>query len=110
MRKNEESLLQRACVKWFRLKFPKYLIFAIPNGGSRNLFEAKNMKLEGTLPGVADLQIIMNKKTFFIEMKAREGKQSLKQKEFENKVKEQGFDYFICRSFDEFKKIIENNE
>lgn len=67
--KKEESQLQRLCVCWFRLQFPNDLIFAIPNGGSRNVIEAKNLKSESVLSGVADLQVITNNKSFFIEMK-----------------------------------------
>ena len=50
-----EESIQVACVKWFRLQYPNLVIFAVPNGGSRNLYEAKNMKESGTLAGVADL-------------------------------------------------------
>ncbi len=32
----------------------KHYLFAIPNGGSRNAREAKNMQAQGVRPGVAD--------------------------------------------------------
>ena len=70
--KNLESKLQILCVKWFRLQFPNVLIFSIPNGGQRNLITAKILKAEGTVAGVADLQILKAKKGYnglFIEMK-----------------------------------------
>lgn len=104
--KNEESILQRACVRWFRLQYPTFLIFAIPNGGSRHLLEARKMKDEGVLAGVADLQVITPNKTFFVEMKATKGKQSKTQKEFQQRVENNGFKYFLCNSFDSFQKIV----
>lgn len=106
--KKEESQLQRLCVRWFRLFYPNALIFAIPNGGSRNIVEAKNLKAEGVLAGVADLQVIDKNKTFFIEMKTKKGRQQPTQKDFEDKVKSFGFGYFVCRSFDEFQNIVNN--
>lgn len=106
--KHEESRLQRLCVKWFKLSYPEAIIFAIPNGGSRHLFEAKKMKDEGVLSGVADLQIITNNKTFFIEMKTPKGRQNENQKVFQSKVEKLGFKYLICRSFEEFQNIVKN--
>ncbi len=45
--------------------------FAIPNGGSRNPIEAKNLKLEGVRAGVSDICVITRDKVIFIEMKKR---------------------------------------
>ena len=73
-----EESIQVACVKWFRLQYPNLVIFAVPNGGSRNLYEAKNMKESGTLAGVADLVIVGNGgRVLFVEMKAGKNKQEL---------------------------------
>ena len=62
--KNLESKLQILCVEWFRLQFPNVLIFSIPNGGQRSLITAKILKAEGTVSGVADLQIMKAKKGY----------------------------------------------
>ena len=53
--KDIEHRLQVACVRWFRLQHPNVLIFAIPNGGQRNVVTAKRLKDEGVVAGVADL-------------------------------------------------------
>lgn len=44
-----ESQIQKDCVTWFRLQYPKIgrLLFAVPNGGARNAKEAAIMKGEG---------------------------------------------------------------
>lgn len=109
MAKHLESKLQIECVKWFRLQFPKLLIFAIPNGGQRNAITASILKAEGVLAGVADLCIMKsNGKVFFIEMKSEKGKQSPTQFEFEKYCANNRYDYYVCKNFDVFKSIIKN--
>ena len=103
-----EESIQVACVKWFRLQYPNLVIFAVPNGGSRNLYEAKNMKESGTLAGVADLVIVGNGgKVLFVEMKAGNNKQEDSQVLFQNKVEKLGHKYIICRSKEQFMKEVD---
>ena len=103
-----EESIQVACVNWFRLQYPKLIIFAVPNGGSRNLYEAKNMKKSGTLKGVADLVIVGNNgKVLFVEMKAGKNKQDDSQVIFQQKVEKLGHKYIICRSLEQFKKEVD---
>lgn len=102
-----ESKIQRACVGWFRMQFPQYIIFAVPNGGSRNAIEAANLKREGALAGVADLIILAdNGRTLFVEMKTASGRQSTYQKQFEKDVTRLGFTYKVVRSFAEFESVV----
>lgn len=107
--KHQEHNLQTACVRWFRYQYPKDIILAVPNGGSRNTLEASRLKAEGVLAGVSDLIIVSEKKVFFIEMKTTTGRQNENQKAFQQKLEKLGFLYFICRSFEEFEKICEEN-
>lgn len=105
-----ESALQKSCITWFRYQYPKHTIFAIPNGGARNIREAVRLKVEGTLAGVADLFLMAANKNYnglFIEMKIGKGKQSDAQIEFELKAKHQNYQYIVCRTFDQFKTEIE---
>ena len=116
--KSKEDQLQSECVRWFRYQYPNIVIFAIPNGGIRNPIEAAKLKATGTLAGVADLFVmwggnIPNNATdiylgLFIEMKVGKNQQTPAQKEFEIKAKESGYAYHICRSFDEFKTVVED--
>lgn len=108
--KHEESNLQIACVKWFRMvyKEPEYLICTFPNGGSRNIVTASILKAEGSRAGMPDLVIFTHRKCFFIEMKAKAGRQSENQKQVEKILTDLGFSYYLCRSFDEFKLTVEN--
>jgi hypothetical protein len=62
---------QAGFVQWFRAKWPRVLIFAVPNGGKRNISTAKKLKLEGVVPGVPDLFIPAW--GIWIEMKRQKG-------------------------------------
>lgn len=105
--RHEESKIQQAVVRWFRLQYPKYIIAAVPNGGYRNTKEAAIMQREGILAGFSDLMIIAQHNVLFLEMKTKDGLQSDKQKEFQNKVSRLGFEYIICRSFEQSVLAIE---
>ena len=101
-----EARIQTACVNWYRLSYPKFLIFAVPNGGSRNKIEAANLKREGALAGVADLILLAEGKVLFVEMKTMKGRQTERQKLFQHNVERLGFQYVVCRSFDEFRSEV----
>ncbi len=111
-----EDQLQQKIFTWYNNEYclknhiPRHVIFSVPNGGSRNVIEAKKLKATGLLSGVSDLIILQPNKTLFIELKIEKGVQSDKQKDFENVVSNLGFNYYIVRSLDEFKKIIENEK
>ena len=47
--KNDEHRIQSACVRWFRLKYPKLknVLFAVPNGGRRDAITGARLKEEG---------------------------------------------------------------
>lgn len=106
-----EDKLQQNCVIWFNNAFclknhnPKCNIFSVPNGGSRNLLEAKRLKATGLKAGVSDLIVLMPDRCIFIELKTEKGIQSDKQKEFENDVKALGFEYYLIRTFEQFQNL-----
>ena len=102
-----ESNIQQAVVKWFRMQYPRFIIAAVPNGGFRNAREAAIMQREGVLAGFADLVVLAQRNVLFLEMKTTKGKQSDKQKEFQNKVSKLGFEYIVCRSFEQARLAIE---
>ena len=106
--KHQESTLQTFCVKWFRYQYPHLVIYAVPNGGSRNVREAQRLKAEGVLAGVADLNVLLpNGKIIYIEMKVKGNRQTDNQKAFQQKAEALGHTYAVCCSFEEFKDIIE---
>jgi hypothetical protein len=66
---------------------PRSLIFAVPNGGSRNKAEAMKLKATGTYPGASDLIIEHRGYTLYVELKAQHGSQSPDQREFEMHIR-----------------------
>ena len=87
------------------------MFFAVPNGGIRNAWTAKNLKDEGALSGVADLILLVPKKGYAslcIEMKKPGGRVSDSQKAF--KTAAEGFlnKYVVCYSVEEFKAVVED--
>ena len=113
--KHPEEDMQIECVKWFDHAFPCYsfLLFHPANGGSRNSIEAAKLKKMGVRPGIPDLILLLPRKGYSflsIELKARkQGRQSESQKIIEELIhKKSGGLYILCRSFDEFRRIIEN--
>lgn len=76
-------------------------MFAIPNGGSRNILEAKNLKRQGVKAGIADVILLIPRKGFAslcMEFKTATGRQSDEQKEFQRQAEACGSKYVIVRS------------
>lgn len=108
-----ESRIQQSCVTWFRMQYPSIgrLLFAVPNGGSRNAREAGIMKGEGVTAGVSDMILLYpcsGYNCLCIEFKteAKDSKQSPYQKEWQELTERAGNKYIICRSFDDFHREI----
>jgi len=82
-------------------------VFAVPNGGRRNKFEAFNLKQQGVRPGVSDLIILKpNGKAIFVELKSDTGRQSQHQKDFQKVCERFGFEYFLCKTLDHFMELV----
>lgn len=109
-----EDREQEVFVSWLRLTYKDFLIFSIPNGGSRNKIEASNLKRAGLLAGIPDLIVLMpNKQIVFIEMKKRVGgKISPAQKIVIGIIESLGFTVLIGYGFldikDKFEKYLKN--
>lgn len=104
--RQREAELQRACVRWFRLQYPQYLLFHVPNGGRRNAREAAFLKLEGVVAGIPDLFLAVGRHGFhglFIEMKAGKNTTTPAQKEMMERLYRAGYSCAVCRSFEEFQ-------
>ncbi len=107
--KHQESTLQTACVRWFRYQYPHLVIYAVPNGGSRNVLEAQRLKAEGVVAGVADLLLLVPSQqhhALCIEMKTAKGRQSPAQKEWQQHAETHGYRYEVVRDFDTFERVV----
>ena len=107
-----EDILQAKLYKWYhntycnKLSNPQHCIFSVPNGGLRSKSEAAKFKATGLLSGVSDLIVIQPNRIIFVELKLPTGKQQKSQIDFQNKVNNLGFEYYVVRSLEEFKEII----
>jgi hypothetical protein len=75
------------------------LLFAIPNGGQRDIRVAAKLKAEGVKPGVHDLMLPVPRHGLhglWIEMKKPGGTMSKEQKEWLKSMHEQGYGALMC--------------
>ena len=105
--RHDESNIQIACVRWFRLQFPSLapLLFSVPNGGRRDRVTGAILKAEGAVAGVADLLLLLPNRKYHalaIEMKTAKGKQSPEQKAWQKAIEAEGYRYAVVRSFGDF--------
>jgi len=102
-----EDKIQQEIFIYFSQNYPTGLIFAVPNGGSRNKREGKKLKNTGVLAGVSDLILIMpNSKVLFVEVKMPNGRQREKQIKFETKINNLKHTYAIVKSLSDFKELL----
>jgi hypothetical protein len=105
-RSSSEDAIQRGIVRYLRTVLPSgWIVFAVPNGGSRNLIEAAKMKGTGTLAGMPDLCVLGIEddapRTLFIEVKSASGRPSIAQLDMHDRLFDLGFEVAICRSIDD---------
>jgi len=104
-----EFNIQQEIVVWFRNNHclkrnnPRNIIFSVPNEAA---YKNKSFIQTGLMVGVSDLIVVVKEKTIFIEVKTATGKQSPKQIEFEDTIKNLYLNYYVVRSLDQFKTII----
>lgn len=111
-----ESAHQRALIAWFDIackgfNLPKFALYSTPNGGSRNVIEATNLKRQGTRRGVPDLTLCVPRNGYhglYIEMKYGKGKPSAEQHEFLEFLVAQNYRVVICYNWEAGKNFIEN--
>jgi hypothetical protein len=88
--------LQAAVVEYLRLRgVPGLLFIAVPNGGSRDVREAAQLKRQGVLAGAADILLWCNGKSHALELKAPGGRLSEPQAEFLSRFESAG-GYSAC--------------
>ena len=110
--RQEEHRIQCAIVRWFYYAYPAYrggCLFAVPNGGHRNIQTARNLKAEGVTSGVSDLLLLVPKREYHglcVEVKTPVGRQSDNQKNWQRIIEAQGYRYEIVRSLDEFAELV----
>jgi hypothetical protein len=108
-----ESQIQQSCIRWFQVTHPQLwkdgVLFHIANERKCTQWQGRKLKLEGVVKGVADLCLAVARKGFnalYIEMKKPGSYQEKEQKEWQSGVEKHGNRYVVCKSLDEFEKIV----
>lgn len=108
-----ESQIQQSCIRWFQVAHPNLwsdgVLFHVANERKCTQWQGKKLKLEGVVKGVADLCLALSRHGFnalYIEMKKPGNYQSKEQKEWQSGVERHGNKYVVCKSLDEFEKIV----
>lgn len=106
--KRKESEEQTAIIEWANImqhRVPELaLLYHVPNGGSRNVVEAKRLKAQGVKPGVPDLVLPVARGKYhglYIELKTLRGRVSDTQKQWLDALRNQGYAAIVCRGADE---------
>lgn len=115
--KQLEHTEQVTLMQWWALAchgfgIPEQLLFAIPNGGQRNVIVASKLKAEGVRAGIPDLFLAVPRREahgLFIEMKkASGGRTSKKQNAALDMLAEQGYKWAVCYGWTEARRTIES--
>lgn len=104
---------QAAVIQWKNLNLKKYPglknLYAIANGGYRNIQTAVKLKEEGVVAGVLDLFLACPRGAYaglYIEMKVKPNKPTPEQLEFMDNVRQEGYSAVVCYSATEAINVI----
>ncbi len=102
-RVSTEHQLQAMVLEYLRLYAVKEAFwFAIPNAGKRSFAVATRLRREGMQAGVADLCVMLSGgRTIWLELKAGKGRQTPKQKGFQDICNRLSHVYILVRSLNE---------
>lgn len=105
-----ELSIHKAAIQWCHLNPNlKGLVIHIPNEGKRSRRYGRTLKELGMLAGASDLFIALAKKEYhgaWIEIKSKQGILSPLQKQFLEKMNQQGYFTAVCYSLDEIISIL----
>lgn len=109
-----EAQEQKALFEWAEYASVKYpalrWLFHIPNGGSRNLIEARHLKEQGVKAGVPDIFLPCPNPIhmgLFIELKRRKRSEVSKaQREWIAELNKAGYRAVVCKGWEEARDEI----
>lgn len=109
-----EAIEQQLLFSWADMAGGKHpelrLMYHVPNGGSRNMIEAHNLRKQGVRRGVPDICLPVPRGGYgslYIEMKrTKGGRLSEEQREYITALNRFGCKAVVCRGFEEARKAI----
>jgi len=108
-----EAQEQKTLIDWTLMVRGKYpvlkLLYAIPNGGSRNIIEAANLKRQGVKSGVPDLCLPVARNGYhglYIELKTAKGRTSENQDAWIAELRGQGYRVEVAMGCEEAIEIL----
>lgn len=107
--KPTEAEEQTALFQWAAYHSKLKYMYAVPNGGSRNLIEAANLKRQGVKSGVPDICLPVAREDYhglYIELKVGKNKISENQKEWMEYLTKAGYKTAVCYGFEEAKGLL----
>ena len=103
-----EHDIQASLIQWSILSRKKYpdleLLYAIPNGGHRDVRVGAKLKKEGVRRGIPDLHLPVPRgshPSLYIEMKTARGQLSVDQRWWKDRLMQTGHAWFLCRTVEE---------
>lgn len=101
-----EQQLQTVCfiLHWNKKPHERGLLYMNHNN-PKDARHGAQLKAMGMIAGVADMTYLGNGFAHFLEFKTEKGKQTAKQKEWQEIVEYAGFRYTIIRNLQDFKKV-----
>jgi len=111
--KTTEAQEQAAVIEWaawMAKRIPELrLLYHVPNGGSRNIIEARNLKAQGVKAGVPDLVLPVARGKYhglYIELKRKGGRVSDSQKQWLAALRGQGYAAVVCYGAEDARQTI----
>ncbi len=106
-----EHNIQKALFEWLDY-YPhvRGVSFAVENGGSRHIVEAKNLKSRGVTAGIPDVFILIPRDVYYgllIELKKKDGVVKAHQHIIHERLRKNGYKVEVCYSLDEAIVCIE---
>ena len=108
-----EAVDQETVFQWAALMRPRYpelyLLYHIPNGGSRNALEAANLKRQGVKAGVPDLCLPVARGKYhglYIELKHGKNETTDLQKKWIASLQKQDYAAAVCYGWEQAVEVI----
>lgn len=105
-----EDEIQAGIVEALRIAFPRLVVAAVPNGGSRPVREAAALVRGGMLAGMPDLVVALpSGRAVWIETKTAAGRVSPAQKAVHEALRGIGHQVAICRDITEAVSFVRSS-